>query len=420
MDPFRSNGQDRIEKGKRPSTADDELEMGGQPFKRQRLDRADATGYDQDLTIDRFDTNNAAALTDPDDVQRYVGIPIEGSDTLLASTFGTADTSGFQDLPQGLGSQDDDEGSAFDDAFDPSHPVWQELFSGPADLPAVQQPFAQLQQPQQLGNQQFGMQPQGGQFHANQQQPQGPPPPPVVTYPPPPLQQPVVAQPAQLPPPQAQPAAQGQAQRQNFGTSERARLPQCRLGVMERAAYFPNHSGWGEPIMREMRNGWDYQHIAAAELHAHGMLNVANLKKREAAMRQRAIKGAEEFFGIPKFEPAKKLKSGDARMAAVTNYDASNYRAPGKFARNNWPLFSPTLMQLAAGVVNPPTGQDAGIVTQAINHAVATNNNTWTVDDVPRIAHAQNFAWPAEANGTQWDQLARQRLRAAIPRAILP
>ncbi|KAF2772006.1 hypothetical protein EJ03DRAFT_334552 [Teratosphaeria nubilosa] len=311
MDPFRGNEQNRMDNGKRPITTDDELEMGAQPFKRQRLDQGDAIRYDQAWMIDGAGADNEAASTNTDDV-------------LLASTFDTSDTLGFQGLPQELVFQDDDEGSGFGDSFDPNHPVWQDLFSSPADLPTVQHPFAQS------GHQPFGFQPQGGQIQAHQHQPQDQagqypqavqnhfaqpqqqqagfqaqaghpqayqppvqpqaPPAAVIAYPPPLLPQTVAAQPghqfvpvqpapvapmqpAELPPAQAQPAAQPlQQQRQNFGTSERARLPQCRIGVMKRAAYLLNHSVRGEPIMREMRNGWDYYHIAAADLIPRAIL----------------------------------------------------------------------------------------------------------------------------------------------------
>ena len=73
-----------------------------------------------------------------------------------------------------------------------------------------------------------------------------------------------------------------------------------------------------------------------------------------------------------------------------------------------------TLDDLANGVVNHPTGEDAGILTQVIQWALANGQAAnYTTDDVQMIADQQGFTLPAEARNFHWD--VKALLRSNIP-----
>ena len=97
-------------------------------------------------------------------------------------------------------------------------------------------------------------------------------------------------------------------------------------------------------------------------------------------------------------------------MTAVTSYDATNYLPHPRVNVAN----SVSLVSIAQGVMNWPTGADRGIVTQAILWALSTNQPQYTTADFPSIALAQGFVQPVEASTALWDQGARDRMRAII------
>ena len=187
-----------------------------------------------------------------------------------------------------------------------------------------------------------------------------------------------------------------------------ARLPPCDLGAVELCTFFPNHTQWPEPGLRLLRNGWKYEDIAMAQLHARNNVNKAYMDRRKAALRQQALANGKNFFNDESFTPT----SRQTLMTPVNTYDATNYRPKSTVNMNR--LTDATLLELGNGIHNWPTGADRGIVTQCIEHAVQNNDQTLMVRDIPRLAQQLGFAMPAEATGTQWDQRANHRVRIIV------
>ena len=187
-----------------------------------------------------------------------------------------------------------------------------------------------------------------------------------------------------------------------------ARLPPCNLGAVELCTFFPNHTQWPEPGLRLLRNGWKYEDIAMAQLHARNNVNKAYMDRRKAALRQQALANGKNFFNDESFTPT----SRQTLMTPVNTYDATNYRPKSTVNMNR--LTDATLLELGNGIHNWPTGADRGIVTQCIEHAVQNNDQTLMVRDIPRLAQQLGFAMPAEATGTQWDQRANHRVRIIV------
>ena len=101
-------------------------------------------------------------------------------------------------------------------------------------------------------------------------------------------------------------------------------------------------------------------------------------------------------------------------MTAVTSYDASNYQPRPRHASS---LAIAPLVEIAQGVVNWPTGQDRGIVTQAIEYAHQNGLAQYNTTNIPLLAQQMGFAAPNEASSTQWDQNARERAKQLVEQA---
>ena len=187
-----------------------------------------------------------------------------------------------------------------------------------------------------------------------------------------------------------------------------ARLPPCQIGAVELLTFFPNHTQWPEAGLRLYRNGWAGLEIAKVQLHARGRLNKKSCDKRDSALKHQVLTNGAAFFNADKFQRA----SHAHLMTAVTTYDASAYAPRASVA---WKLTTTTLVDIARGVAIWPTGQDRGIVTQAIEYARQNGLNQLTTADIPGLAQQLGFAAPSEASGAQWDQRARERAVPATP-----
>ena len=190
----------------------------------------------------------------------------------------------------------------------------------------------------------------------------------------------------------------------------RARLPARNLGAVELLTFFPAHTQWPEAGLRLYRNGWTTLDIAKMQLHARGRLSKSTTSKRVGALRHQVLTNGKIFFNDSRF----KQSSHAHLMTAVTSYDASQYQPRPQHASS---LVTASLADIARGVVNWPTGQDRGIVTQVIEHAHRNNLAQYTTDDIPMLAQQMAFRAPSEASATQWDQHAHQRARQIVEQA---
>jgi hypothetical protein len=201
-----------------------------------------------------------------------------------------------------------------------------------------------------------------------------------------------------------------------YGMTDCAALPPCVIGARELQTFFNKHSMWPSVNVRLVRNDYKAKDLCIAELYGHGMLNPTNLDTALGAMRHRICTAADQFFGIRNFKPVEKKNTGDARMAARPDYDATNY-----FHLQGRTLVTKTLFELGQGIAVWPTGEDRGVVTQAVWHAVQHNDYTSTTNDIPNMVTRYGFTMPAEASLNDWDQRAKARLLEEVRRSgLLP
>ena len=188
-------------------------------------------------------------------------------------------------------------------------------------------------------------------------------------------------------------------------------LPHCEMGARELLTLFPHHTQWPEAGLRLLRNTWTNRDIALAQLHGCGQVSVANCDKREATLRKQSGKNGDAFFQLVPGTFDRKTFAN--LMTPVAVYDATPYQP-----RRDINISNPsTLVEIARGVLNWPSGQDAGAVTQAIQWAVANNQVNLTTADIPQMVAQLGFVKPNDANTIDWDQRARTRLRADIQAA---
>lgn len=203
-------------------------------------------------------------------------------------------------------------------------------------------------------------------------------------------------------------------------------LPQMPIGIMEFFTFLPNHTQWPTWLLRAYRNGWSTGAIAKAQLHARGALTRAEWTRRSNALRHQIRTAVRNKYG--KTTASAMSQSGHAHFQPFAQHSSGNnldhydvrvpvddtgdvYEPPR--GQNTLPVPA-TLQDLVNGVVNWPTGADAGQLTQALRYAQANGLLNQTTRDLPNIVLAQNFAPVAEASRTDWDLSAVERLNNAV------
>ena len=189
--------------------------------------------------------------------------------------------------------------------------------------------------------------------------------------------------------------------------SVKARLPPCNIGAIELLTFFPHHVHWPEAGLRLYRNGWSTSEIARIQLHARGKLTKARYHKQADLLKHLVLKSGRIFFNKEDFTPTDDAQDDAPLMTPVASYDATNYVPKINIANE---LNDESLLVIAQGVVNWPTGQDRGIVSQAIEHAVQGGLRQFTTADIPQLTQQLGFVQSNEVAGGQWDQNARQRV----------
>lgn len=186
--------------------------------------------------------------------------------------------------------------------------------------------------------------------------------------------------------------------------SVKAHLPNCAIGIVEFLSFFPVHTQWPEAGLRPYRNEWRHTDVAKVQLHARGTLTKDAYRKRVDALKHQILTNGRAVFNDGTFTPT----THPHLMTAVTTYDASNYSSGENISRI---LYDASLVDIAEGVVNWPTGEDRGIVTQCIEYAFQNDLDQYTTADIPRIAQQMGFAAPGEASRADWDKRALRRAR---------
>ncbi|KAF7197951.1 hypothetical protein HII31_00665 [Pseudocercospora fuligena] len=217
--------------------------------------------------------------------------------------------------------------------------------------------------------------------------------------------------------------------------SAKTPLPQIVLGARELCTYFPHHARWPRYLLRLLRNDWRYKDIAKAQLYARAELTKDNLKSRDDAIRQQSLTNGHIYYNDNSWTMQDWFRDHHADSApypAGANYPhvytpGLDQAAWGPASQNTWTLAAGnvsttqlTFLEMWQGVVNHPTGQDAGVLTQILHWASQQGDfymSTHTVTDIPNIvaANQNRFVLPQEATRPDWDQRALQRLRANVP-----
>lgn len=163
-------------------------------------------------------------------------------------------------------------------------------------------------------------------------------------------------------------------------------LPPCDISAVELLTCFPKHTLWPRVLLRLLGNGWSSLDIAKGQLHPRGNLTKVTCDLRNDAVRHQKLKSGAIEFGIPNFAPARNANL----ITPVQSWDPTQY-----IPRPGVNLKAPaTLMSLDVGMTNLaawPLAADSGFVTQAIRHAVNTNNATLTTADTPHLAALHNW-----------------------------
>lgn len=204
-------------------------------------------------------------------------------------------------------------------------------------------------------------------------------------------------------------------------------LPQMVISAEEFLTFFPHHTKWPTVLFRLYRHGWSTGSIAKLQLHARGNLDNAEYQRRQATLRHQLRTATINKYGhgsIPSemrqqghahFQPFSQHSSGNN----VDLYDVRNPMEPSgdmyEPPRGQNTLTEPARLQdVINGVVNWPTGQDAGQLTQALRYAQANGLLQQTTRDLPGIVLQQGFAVQTDANTTQYDLRAVERLNNAV------
>lgn len=175
------------------------------------------------------------------------------------------------------------------------------------------------------------------------------------------------------------------------------------------------------------------------QLHARGNLDIEENNKRNASFRHQIPVAGRKVFNDPNFGPRRPAYRNRRELMPLTLAEyclviSSTYNPcyngitfPDGTQGDANPLFvnlrgeimsnmPATLDALASGVVNHPTGEDRGILTQVIEWAVANGQAAnYTTDDVQMIADQQGFVAPAESRNFHWDVKALVRCNIPDP-----
>ncbi|TKA76359.1 hypothetical protein B0A55_03732 [Friedmanniomyces simplex] len=169
-------------------------------------------------------------------------------------------------------------------------------------------------------------------------------------------------------------------------------------GAVEIIELFPNHTTWPRVMLRLLGNNWTTKEIAAVQLFARDALDKDTLQRRYDAVRYQAIKPGKYLFPhVPGWTPT--ANPGD--VPPVTNYDVTPFMPPPSKVST---LPSITLYEIGKDIVHFPSPEDSGPLTKAVQWAVRIGNTAYTTDDIPALAQAFGWTWPAEATTNDSDQ----------------
>ncbi|KAK0249725.1 hypothetical protein LTR91_001978 [Friedmanniomyces endolithicus] len=191
-----------------------------------------------------------------------------------------------------------------------------------------------------------------------------------------------------------------------------APLPDCDGGAVETLTYLPHTTQ--RPIfgMRLRANGLTDKDVAKIQLYARGLATKKNIKKRHATVRRQMSKNGKHVFDDEGFT-SRKYRS---KLEATTDYSLSYCTTLPSSRQTQVQPAAPRLIDLIKDVVNEPSAEDSGWLTQAIRYAVENNDTTLTTADVRQLALREHFALPAASMAltSNWDAEGRDRVLASM------
>ncbi|KAK5675014.1 hypothetical protein LTS10_012426 [Elasticomyces elasticus] len=173
----------------------------------------------------------------------------------------------------------------------------------------------------------------------------------------------------------------------NFAT------PLCLGGAVETLTYLPHLSKRPDFGLRLLRNGLTSADIALISLHARGYNSQSVIGKRTEAVKHQMLSSGKHVSG----DKAWTVDSNRHDLPPTTDYSLAGcveLPTKRKILRR---APAPRLIDLARGVVNPPSPQDKWFLAQAVDYAVQHNDTISTTDNIPAMAVLHNFVLPASA-----------------------
>ncbi|KAK3638738.1 hypothetical protein LTR56_012845 [Elasticomyces elasticus] len=169
--------------------------------------------------------------------------------------------------------------------------------------------------------------------------------------------------------------------------------PLCLGGAVETLTYLPHLSKRPKFGLRLLKNGLTSADVALISLHARGHNSQALMKKRTNTVKHQMLSSGKHVSGNKDWT----VENNSQNLPATTDYSlAGCVELPTK-RKILGRAPAPRLIDLARGVVNPPSPQDKWYLAQAVDHAVQHNDTVSTTDDIPAMAVLHNFVLPAGA-----------------------
>ncbi|KAK5713731.1 hypothetical protein LTR17_017498 [Elasticomyces elasticus] len=169
--------------------------------------------------------------------------------------------------------------------------------------------------------------------------------------------------------------------------------PLCLGGAVETLTYLPHLTKRPKFGLRLLRNGLTASDIALISLHARGYNSQALIGKRSETVKHQMLSSGKHVSGNKDWT----AENNSHDLPATTDYSlAGCVELPTKRkVLRRAP--APRLIDLARGVVNPPSPQDKWFLAQAVDYAVQHNDTISTTDNIPAMAALHNFVLPTGA-----------------------
>ncbi|TKA64116.1 hypothetical protein B0A55_09939 [Friedmanniomyces simplex] len=188
-------------------------------------------------------------------------------------------------------------------------------------------------------------------------------------------------------------------------------------GAVETLTFMPHATQRPKFGVRLLGNGLKTDDMAMIQLHGRGQATKGNIRKCRAKLRRQILNSGKYVFNNTEWTSR---ENAGVDLQKKSDYDLSGCTQLPAKRRRTTPLKAARLIDLARDIVNMPSPDDSGFLTQAIQYAVQHNDASLTTDDVQQLALREGFVMPAGAlsTGTNWDKDGRDRVLAVMGQAF--